>query len=140
MPETASRRLLLVEDHDSTLQVLSQLLVRAGHQVTTAQTVTQALAAAATGTFDLVISDLGLPDGTGTELMEKLRDTYGLSGIALSGYGMEEDIARSLQSGFTAHLIKPVDLRQLLRALKDCLIQTNESISLGADLAEQKSV
>ena len=140
MPETASRRLLLVEDHDSTLQVLSQLLVRAGHQVTTAQTVTQALAAAATGTFDLVISDLGLPDGTGTELMEKLRDTYGLSGIALSGYGMEEDIARSLQSGFTAHLIKPVDLRQLLRALKDCLIQTNESISLGADLAERKSV
>jgi PAS domain S-box-containing protein len=140
MPETASRRLLLVEDHDSTLQILSQLLVRAGHQVTTARTVTQALAAAAAGTFDLVISDLGLPDGTGTELMERLRDTYGLSGIALSGYGMEEDIARSLQSGFTAHLIKPVELRQLLRALKDCLIQTNESISLGADLAGRKNV
>ena len=114
-----SRRLLLVEDHEPTLQVLSRLLARAGHQVRAARTMSEALAAAAGQPIDLVISDLGLPDGTGNELMRQLRDTYGLSGIALSGYGMDEDIARSRESGFVAHLIKPVDFHQLERALRE---------------------
>ena len=123
LPERAASeqtplRLLLVEDHESTLQVLSQLLARAGHEVTSARTVAGALAAAASHEFDLVISDLGLPDGTGTDLMRELHDTYGLSGVALSGYGMEEDVARSLKAGFTSHLIKPVDFNQLQRALR----------------------
>ena len=119
--EKAPLRLLLVEDHESTLQVLSRLLGRAGHQVVTAATLSAALAAAAEGTFDLVISDLGLPDGTGNELMEILRARYGLRGIALSGYGMEEDVVRSRQAGFAAHLTKPVDFRQLQRALREVL-------------------
>jgi PAS domain S-box-containing protein len=113
------RRLLLVEDHEPTLQVLSRLLIRAGHQVVTASNIAEALAAAAANKVDIVISDLGLPDGTGTELMQQLRDTFGLNGIALSGYGMDEDIARSRESGFVAHLIKPVDFHQLERALRD---------------------
>jgi CheY-like chemotaxis protein len=79
----------------------------------------EALAAAAGRPIDIVISDLGLPDGTGNELMQQLRDTYGLSGIALSGYGMDEDIARSRESGFVAHLIKPVDFHQLERTLRE---------------------
>ncbi|MGH7939268.1 MAG: response regulator [Bryobacteraceae bacterium] len=116
--EKTPLRLLLVEDHESTLQVLSQLLVRAGHEVTSVRTVAGALAAATSHEFDLVISDLGLPDGAGTDLMRELRDTYGLSGVALSGYGMEEDVARSLRAGFTSHLIKPVDFNQLQRALR----------------------
>lgn len=114
-------RLLLVEDHESTLQVLSRLLSRAGHKVVTAGTLTAALAAATEGTFDLVISDLGLPDGTGNELMEILRARYSLRGIALSGYGMEEDVTRSRQAGFAAHLTKPVDFRQLQRALHEVI-------------------
>ncbi len=112
-------RLLLVEDHAPTLQVLARLLARAGHSVVTASSVADGLAAAAAGTFDLVISDLGLPDGTGTELMQKLRDTHGLRGIALSGYGMEEDLARSRDAGFAMHLIKPVDFNQLQRAVRE---------------------
>ena len=111
------RRLLLVEDHAPTLQVLASLLTRAGCQLVTAGTVAEALAAAAVGNFDLVISDLGLPDGTGIQLMSQLRARYGLRGIALSGYGAEEDIARAHQAGFVAHLTKPVrmaDLRKLL--------------------------
>jgi len=110
-------RLLLVEDHVATLKILSQLLKHDGHRVITATTVTEALAATAVNTFDLVISDLGLPDGTGNELMEKLRSAYGLSGIALSGYGMEEDIARSHAAGFMTHLIKPVAITELRHAL-----------------------
>lgn len=110
-------RLLLVEDHVATLKTLSQLLKHDGHSVITATTVTEALAATAVNTFDLVISDLGLPDGTGNELMEKLRAAYGLSGIALSGYGMEEDVARSRAAGFVTHLVKPVAMTDLRRAL-----------------------
>ncbi len=117
-PSDKRLRLLVVEDHEATLQVLIRLLTAAGHSVIGVKTVAQALAAAAENTFDLVISDLGLPDGTGTELMKKLRDTYGLRGIALSGYGMNDDIARSLAAGFIAHLTKPVDFIHLQRALR----------------------
>ena len=63
--------------------------------------------------------DLGLPDGTGTDLMRELRETHGLRGIALSGYGMEEDIARAREAGFVSHLTKPVDFQQLERALRE---------------------
>ena len=111
-------RLLLVEDHAATLTTLSQLLKRDGHSVITATSVNEALATTAANTFDLVISDLGLPDGTGNELMEKLRAAYGLRGIALSGYGMEEDLARSRASGFATHLVKPVAIADLRRTLE----------------------
>lgn len=110
-------RLLLVEDHVTTLRALTQLLKHDGHHVTAVANVTDALAIAASNTFDLVISDLGLPDGTGTELMEKLRATYGLRGVALSGYGMEEDLKRSSAAGFVTHLIKPVAIAELRRVL-----------------------
>lgn len=117
---TPSVRLLLVEDHEPTLAVLKRLLVRAGHQVVTAGSVASASAAAEAGRFDVVISDLGLPDGTGLEVMSRLRAIEPrLRGIALSGYGMEEDIRRSMEAGFSAHLVKPVDFDQLRRALRD---------------------
>ena len=119
-------RLLVVEDHQSTLEVLARLLIREGHHVVATATLAAALEAAAKGSFDLVISDLGLPDGTGNELMEILRERYNLRGIALSGYGMEEDVVRSRQAGFTTHLTKPVDFRQLRRVLRELM---NEEVS-----------
>ena len=112
-------RLLLVEDHQSTLDVLAHLLTRAGHRVTTAISVSSALKLAGADRFDAVISDLGLPDGTGFELMEKLRAAHGLCGIALSGYGMDEDLRRSHEAGFAAHLTKPIDFGQLEVALAE---------------------
>ncbi len=114
-------RLLLVEDHQSTLDVLERLLTRAGHRVTTATSVAGALGAASAGAVDAVISDLGLPDGTGFELMRKLRSEFGLRGIALSGYGMDEDLRRSHEGGFDAHLTKPIDFVELERALEDLM-------------------
>jgi len=112
-----SLRLLLVEDHLPTLQVLSNLLTRDGHQVIAVGTIAEALAAAQTETFNLVISDLGLPDGTGNQMMQQLRAVHGLKGIAMTGYGMDEDILRSREADFVTHLVKPVHMAELRRAL-----------------------
>jgi CheY-like chemotaxis protein len=65
-----------------------------------------------------VISDLGLPDGDGRTLMRELRDRYGLTGIAFSGYGTEEDRRESQEAGFAAHLTKPVTLDALLTEIR----------------------
>ncbi len=123
-PPRRARRLLVVEDHEETLTVLARLLRRRGHHVISARSMREGLAAAAKENFDAVISDLGLPDGTGFELMAKLRSAHGLRGIALSGYGMDEDLRRSREAGFGAHLTKPVDFGQLERALEDLIAET----------------
>lgn len=116
-PPASALRLLVVEDHEHTLEILSRLLRRAGHAVATAGSVAAARELAAGQTFDLLISDIGLPDGNGNELMEHLHATHGLRGIALTGYGMEEDERRALEAGFVAHLTKPVDFAQLRRTV-----------------------
>jgi signal transduction histidine kinase len=112
-------RLLVVEDHEPTLQVLTRILSRAGHDVVPVGSLAHALEAARGRTFDLLISDLGLPDGTGNQLMAELRSLYGLRGIALSGYGMEDDVHRSEMAGFAAHLVKPVDPNELKRLIRN---------------------
>jgi PAS domain S-box-containing protein len=112
-------RLLVVEDHEPTLQVLSRLLSRAGHQVVPAASVAAARQAAAAQEFDGLISDVGLPDGTGIELMAELSATYGMRGIALSGYGMADDLRQSRDVGFVAHLVKPVNISDLRRELRN---------------------
>lgn len=113
------RRLLVVEDHQPTLQVLAGLLRKQGHQVETASTVEAAREFAANQEFDLVISDIGLPDGNGVDLMMELTQKYGLRGIALSGYGTDEDLARTKNAGFIAHLVKPIDFKRLNRVLEE---------------------
>jgi signal transduction histidine kinase/CheY-like chemotaxis protein len=110
-------RLLVIEDHEPTLVVLARLLRRQGHNVLTACTVKGALLLVSTHPFDLVISDLGLPDGSGLDLMRQLAKDYGLRGIALSGYGMPEDHVKTQQAGFLAHLVKPINFEQLHQVL-----------------------
>ncbi len=112
-------RILLVEDHPPTLRVLEKLLSRDGHTVTTASTVAAALEAGRNGEFDLLVSDLGLPDGSGCEIIETLRLEKPIPGIALSGYGMDSDLERSHDAGFARHLIKPIDFAQLRQALRE---------------------
>ncbi len=113
----AARHILLVEDHEQTRTTLMQLLRRRGHVVTGVASIQAARERAAQGDCDLLISDLGLPDGDGHDLMAELAQEHGLPGIALSGYGMEQDVARSRASGFCAHLTKPVDIRALEAAI-----------------------
>ncbi|MGI8889247.1 MAG: response regulator [Chthoniobacterales bacterium] len=117
VPVQASRHILLIEDHEQTRLTLLQLLQRRGHRVEGVASIEAARAQAAAGHHDLVISDLGLPDGDGHKLMAELHDEYGLAGIALSGYGMEHDIARSRSSGFFAHLTKPINMLALESAI-----------------------
>ena len=125
MPVPRTLRILLVEDHADTAEAMADLLRLIGHEVTVAGSVASGLAAAeaavgkaAVGGFDLVLSDLGLPDGSGQDLMRELVRRYGWKGIALSGYGMEDDIHRSREAGFARHLTKPVDLEALRTAIR----------------------
>ncbi len=111
--ERRSVRLLLVEDHEDTNRSLTRLLRRRGYDVYPAYDVRSALDLAATKQFDVLVSDIGLPDGSGTDLLKALRAKGEVLGIALSGYGMEEDVRRSRDVGFSHHLVKPVDLNKL---------------------------
>lgn len=115
-PREARRRILLVEDHRDTLLAMSMLL-GLQYDVVAASTAREAREHAARSSFDLVISDIGLPDETGYSLMKHLKETHQLQGFAVSGYGTETDKARSEQSGFIGHLTKPVEWEPLQQAL-----------------------
>jgi PAS domain S-box-containing protein len=122
MPEARLRgHILLVEDHESTARITALLLKGAGHSVELASSVESAKEAFARDRFDLVISDLGLPDGNGHELMRFLQSRRAVRGIALSGYGMETDIRASVEAGFNEHLVKPVNPRRLEDTIQQVL-------------------
>jgi CheY-like chemotaxis protein len=110
-------RLLLVEDHPDTSRIMAKLLTLNGYSVVTANDIRTALEIASGEHFDFLISDIGLPDGSGLDLMRRLRQRQPLRGIALSGYGMEEDVRKSMDAGFMAHLTKPVNVQKLQEVL-----------------------
>lgn len=113
-----TRRVLLVEDHADTLRAAEDLLVELSCVVESVGTVEEALAAARSKPFDLVISDIGLADGSGLDLMRTLRERHGLTGIAVSGYGMEKDRRLSREAGFVEHLVKPITFQRLAGAIE----------------------
>ena len=122
--EIEPRRILLVDDHEDTLNILARLLRRWGYGVTTASSVQSALERASEQHFDLLVSDLGLPDGSGTDIVQALKAHYSLPAIALSGYGTDEDIRASLEAGFIEHLTKPVSFPALRQAVQRLLTST----------------
>jgi len=110
----APLKILLVEDEQATSRLLARLLRGLGHDVVTAGTIAEAIDRERTGDFGLIVSDIGLPDGSGLELMKQVVARRGrVPAIALTGYGMEEDIQRSREAGFTAHMTKPIDFTKL---------------------------
>jgi CheY-like chemotaxis protein len=134
------QRILLTEDNKSTALVMTRFLKKLGHDVKTAYCIKEgkeisrkflivAMEIAANHKFDLVVSDVGLPDGSGFDLMKSLSSIYGLRGNALgkelriilgvcvTGYGMEDDIKQSKECGFDIHIVKPVELQALQSAL-----------------------
>ena len=112
-----SLRILVVEDHADTRRVMGRLLKLWGHEPTTAGSVAEGLAAAKEGTFDVLLSDVGLPDGTGMDLLQAMGGIRPPYAVALSGHGMPADFERSRKAGFLQHLTKPVQPERLKELL-----------------------
>jgi PAS domain S-box-containing protein len=123
-----SMSILLVEDHESTREALTRLLVRRGHVVSVAATAAEARILAEQRSFDLVISDIGLPDENGFDLMKELHRRYNLKGIALTGYGSEQDVISSQSSGFLSHLTKPIRMESLETALGTAMAEIRAAL------------
>ena len=121
-PVSANRppRLLVVDDHEDTCTGLKMILERRGYDITIAYTADQATEKARQEDFDLLISDIGLPDRSGYELMQEMRDR-GVPGIALSGFGMEHDVNRARAAGFSEHLTKPINFERLEEVIQQLL-------------------
>ena len=119
-PAPRAKRILLVEDHDDTRRIMARLLRGFSYEVVQADCIAAALRACGRDEPrpDLIISDLGLPDGSGLELMRQLLNRGPIKAIALSGFGMEEDVAQSRSAGFCDHLTKPIDVRTLRAAIE----------------------
>ena len=111
-------RILLVEDHGATAKMIQAVLKEMGHTLEMAGDMATALELAKQDGFDLLLSDLGLPDGSGHDLMRQLRKRgHSFPGIALSGYGQDDDIQRSCEAGFAAHLTKPASREAIVEAV-----------------------
>lgn len=107
-------KLLLVEDHADTARALQRLMQSRGFNISTAGSVATALETLQQDKFDVLLCDLGLPDGTGLDLIRKVRETSRtLPAIALTGFGMQQDVERAAEAGFDAHLTKPVNIQTL---------------------------
>jgi DNA-binding response OmpR family regulator len=100
-------RILIIENHEVTAEFISLFLRRAGHEVIVVSTAQAALGRDDLASFDVILSDIGLPDVNGWDLMKKLRPTTSAFAIAMSGFGGEADVQRSLAAGYQHHLVKP---------------------------------
>ena len=106
-------RILLVEDHGDTRHALSRLLTHFGHQTAVASNRESALAMMESQIFDLVLCDIGLPDGSGHEVISQARQKWPIKAVAITGFGTDEDVRRSKKAGFDFHLVKPLDVDEL---------------------------
>jgi len=114
--------ILLVEDDAATAKLMSRILSNMGHRVTPAHSVAEALSEAERHPFDLVLSDLGLPDGSGLDVMRQVKKRRPQTkGIAVSGYGMDADVKAAHDAGFERHLLKPVDVQGLKCAIHELI-------------------
>lgn len=112
--QVTKKKLLVVDDHTDTVLVMQRMLAAAGYDVRTAESFSGAMAAREHGPFDLILADISLPDGDGLNLLREFEaSSPRIKGIALSGYGMPEDIERTRGAGFSEHLTKPVQFNQL---------------------------
>ncbi len=119
--QTRARHVLVVDDHHDTCIGMKLMLERRGYKITLAHSADQAVEKASAQDFDLIISDIGLPDRSGYELMQELHATKGLRGIALSGFGMENDVIHAREAGFSEHLTKPINFERLENAIRKIL-------------------
>jgi PAS domain S-box-containing protein len=131
-PGRSGLSVLLVEDNQETLRYLTLILRKRNYNVVPVDRLSAALVAAGKFQFDLLISDIELPDGTGLELIQGLGGGRTLPGIAISGFGSEEDLQQSADAGFAEHLTKPIDLNRLESAIRRVMSLKTTSCSLGS--------
>src|SRR6266446_6724223 len=115
------RRVLLVDDHYDTCIGMKRMLERHGYEITVAHSAEQAVEKVRIEDFDLLISDIGLPDRSGYELMREVRVNKDLPGIALSGFGSEQDVKQAREAGFAEHLTKPINFERLEKTIQNLL-------------------
>ena len=116
-------RIFVVENHADSLHALQYYLEQMGHAVIAATTMAEALERLPGADCEVLISDIGLPDGSGWELLERARLPRPIFAIAVSGYGMPEDCERSVAAGFRAHLVKPTDPDELDGLLEQAMAE-----------------
>jgi CheY-like chemotaxis protein len=129
--DTQGISILLVEDHEDSAEVMSRLLRDKGYSVQTCATVAEALKIASEQEFNLILSDIGLPDGTGIDLIRQIRQQSSIPAIALTGFGMDQDINRYREAGFDAHITKPVNFQKLEMIINQFFGERSSS-ALGA--------
>ena len=122
-----ARRILLIEDHADTAELMARVLRSSGYDVHVAGCVKDALSAAGARAFDLAICDIGLPDGDGCDLMDQLQSLHNLPGIALTAHAMPDDVERLRNGAFCAHLVKPVTFETLRSAIEQCPVRSNSA-------------
>jgi CheY-like chemotaxis protein len=128
-------RILVVEDHSDTLEAVCFYLRYTGHEVLGARSKQEAVQAVRQASCDVLISDIGLSDGNGWELIVELGDRRPRYAIAMSGFGTRADLERSVKAGFQRHLVKPVSLDKLAEVLAEAASQRARSLATQ-DFAE----
>ncbi len=127
-----SFRILLVEDHFDTARALARLLERSGHEVTLANSLFEAEGYVKRGGYDLMLSDIGLQDGTGLELIRKVRAISDLPAVALTGFGMEEDVVNCRVAGFNEHLTKPINFQRLEFVIDELMRDRTTQVTMSS--------
>jgi PAS domain S-box-containing protein len=110
-------RILLVEDHRDTRHALSRLLTHFGHQVSAADTTKSAFKLIASRKFDVILCDIGLPDGSGYAVVSQAKQEWPIKAVAITGFGTDQDVRRCKAAGFDFHLVKPIDFHELEEVL-----------------------
>lgn len=120
-PSERHRWALVVDDVSDVTDMLSVLMTHAGYEVSTASSAQEAISLARENHFDMIISDIGMPEMNGYELAEALRTLPGYEAVpmvAVTGYSMFDDRSRSLSAGFNEHVTKPIDPRAFLALIE----------------------
>jgi PAS domain S-box-containing protein len=125
--DPSSLHVLVVEDHEDTARVLEKVLRQMGHEVEACSTVATACQKLQERQFDVILTDIGLPDGSGIDFIKVARGICQTPAVALTGYGTAEDIDKCLQAGFEEHLTKPIDIDRLQKALSRILAKRSGS-------------
>ena len=123
-PRTVEKSVLVVDDVSDVTEMIALFLKHAGYHVDTADSAAMALQLAGERSFDLIISDIGMPGMNGYELAGSLRRQavyQSIPIIAVTGYSEYDDRGRALEAGFSAHLTKPIDPAQLLDLINELL-------------------